>query len=198
MVTEPFRSWVLSGAFPAGRPKWENAGAIFVDDIEPFERRKLWLLNGAHSLLAYAGQLRGHGTVAEAIADQHCADGWKLSGMKRQQHLTKPELHIREYRAALLERFSNARIAHHLAQIAMDGTSKLRMRVVPILRAERAASRDGTAAARVIAAWIDFWHSRRQIEDAFAKHIDGSRRSITPKVFVNLLDETSEPTSVVN
>ena len=27
----------------------------FVDDIDPYEDRKLWLLNGAHSLLAYAG-----------------------------------------------------------------------------------------------------------------------------------------------
>ena len=58
VVTEPFHDWVLSGDFPAGRPDWESAGARFVDDIEPFERRKLWLLNGAHSLLAYAGLLR--------------------------------------------------------------------------------------------------------------------------------------------
>ena len=60
MVAEPFRNWVLSGDFPAGRPHWEDAGAVFVDEIEPYENRKLWLLNGAHSLLAYAGQLRGH------------------------------------------------------------------------------------------------------------------------------------------
>ena len=55
MVTEPFSEWVLSGAFPAGRPRWEDAGATFTDDIAPFEQRKLWLLNGGHSLLAYAG-----------------------------------------------------------------------------------------------------------------------------------------------
>jgi fructuronate reductase len=66
VVAEPFSSWVLSGDFPAGRPRWEDAGALFVEDIEPYENRKLWLLNGAHSLLAYAGQLRGHSTVAEA------------------------------------------------------------------------------------------------------------------------------------
>ena len=68
-VTEPFREWVLSGTFPAGRPRWEEAGATFADDIVPFEHRKLWLLNGAHSLLAYAGAVRGHETVADAVAD---------------------------------------------------------------------------------------------------------------------------------
>ena len=72
VVAEPFSNWVLSGDFPAGRPRWEDAGAVFVDEIEPYENRKLWLLNGAHSLLAYAGQLRGHTTVAEALADPLC------------------------------------------------------------------------------------------------------------------------------
>ena len=55
VVTEPFASWVIEGEFPAGRPAWEKAGAEFVDDIEPFENRKLWLLNGSHSLMAYYG-----------------------------------------------------------------------------------------------------------------------------------------------
>lgn len=192
VVTEPFRSWVFSGAFPAGRPKWEDAGAIFVDDIEPFERRKLWLLNGAHSLLAYAGQLRGHGTVAEAMADPACARWVEDLWNEAQQHLTKPELHIREYRAALLERFSNARIAHHLAQIAMDGTNKLRMRAVPILRAQRAAGRDGTGAARAIAAWLEFVKGAAKIEDAFADRIrDGLSKPANQRTagLVSLLDE---------
>ena len=74
VVTEPFTEWVLSGEFPGGRPAWEDAGARFVDDITPFEERKLWLLNGAHSLLAYAGSARGHQTIAEAVADPVCLD----------------------------------------------------------------------------------------------------------------------------
>ena len=69
VVTEPFSDWVLSGEFPAGRPHWENAGARFVDEIEPFERRKLWLLNGAHSLLAYAGRLRGQHPFRQRITE---------------------------------------------------------------------------------------------------------------------------------
>ena len=50
-------------------------GATFTDDVEPFEQRKLWLLNGAHSLLAYGGSIRGHETVAGAVADEECR-GW--------------------------------------------------------------------------------------------------------------------------
>ena len=73
MVTEPFTEWVLAGDFPAGRPAWDAAGARFVADITPYEQRKLWLLNGGHSLLAYLGSARGHATIAEAMADPRSA-----------------------------------------------------------------------------------------------------------------------------
>lgn len=161
VVAEPFANWVLSGDFPAGRPHWEDAGAVFVDHIEPYENRKLWLLNGAHSLLAYAGQLRGHTTVAEALADPRCLQAVESFWDEAETNLTEQEgdgvdLQIPAYRAALLARFRNARIAHHLAQIAMDGSTKLRMRAVPVLQAERAAGRSGAAAALMIAAWMDY------------------------------------------
>ena len=155
VVAEPFTSWVLSGDFPAGRPRWEDAGALFVTDIEPFENRKLWLLNGAHSLLAYAGQLRGHRTVAQALADPACRHAVEAFWDEAEANLPARDLAIRAYREALLARFGNARIAHNLSQIAMDGTTKLRMRAVPVLRAERAAGRSGSGAAVMIAAWMD-------------------------------------------
>jgi fructuronate reductase len=153
VVTEPFHNWVLSGDFPAGRPRWEDAGAVFVDDIEPYENRKLWLLNGAHSILAYAGQLRGHATVAEALEDTACRQAVEEFWDEAARHLPGEELQVPEYRTALLERFGNTRIAHHLAQIGVDGSTKLRMRAVPVLRAERGDGRTGAAAARMIAAW---------------------------------------------
>lgn len=155
VVAEPFSNWVLSGNFPVGRPAWEKAGAVFVDDIEHFERRKLWLLNGAHSLLAYAGQLRGHRTVAEALVDPVCRDWLEAFWDEAAAYLTEPGLEIPAYRAALLQRFANPRIAHQLKQIAMDGSSKLRMRAVPIIAAHLRDGRPAPAACRLAAAWMD-------------------------------------------
>jgi fructuronate reductase len=173
VVAEPFHNWVLSGDFPAGRPRWEDAGAVFVADIEPYENRKLWLLNGAHSLLAYAGQLRGHTTVAQALADPLCLQAVERFWDEAEANLTGggtagADLQIPAYRAALLARFSNARIAHHLAQIAMDGSTKLRMRAVPVLQAERAAGRTGAAAALMIASWMDCSAAAAAFEDPLA------------------------------
>ena len=174
MVAEPFSNWVLSGEFPAGRPRWEDAGAVFVADIEPYENRKLWLLNGAHSLLAYAGQLRGHTTVAAGPGGPAVPAGRrKVLGRGGSQPLraggNAAELQIPAYRAALLARFGNARIAHHLAQIAMDGSTKLRMRAVPVLQAERAAGRSGAAAALMIAAWMDYSAAAAAFQDPLAE-----------------------------
>ncbi|MGX5717526.1 mannitol dehydrogenase family protein [Arthrobacter sp. MAHUQ-56] len=171
VVAEPFANWILSGDFPAGRPAWEAAGAQFVDGIEPFENRKLWLLNGAHSLLAYAGSLRGHSTVSDALADPLCRNAVEAFWDEAQRHLTASELDIPSYRASLLNRFSNPRITHYLEQISADGTTKLRMRAVPVLAAERRAGRSGLAAAVMLAAWVDFVSANSSFQDPMREQI---------------------------
>ena len=171
VVTEPFRDWVLCGDFPAGRPAWERAGARFVDDIEPFERRKLWLLNGSHSLLAYAGRLRGHETVAAAIADPVCR-GWVEDFWDEAVRHLPAGLDLPDYRAALLARYDNARIEHRLAQIGMEGATKLRVRIVPTLLAERAAGRSGTACIRALATWVVLHRRGEDLPDARREAID--------------------------
>ena len=150
VVCEPFSDWILSGEFPAGRPRWEDAGARFVADIEPWELRKLWLLNGGHSLLAYMGLLRGHVTVADACGDRELRGAlegfWDLAA----RHLP---LDVQPYRKRLIERFSNARIGYPLAQVAADGLAKLRNRVVPVVEAAASTGEPADAALLIIAAW---------------------------------------------
>ena len=194
VVTEPFREWVLSGDFPAGRPAWEAAGARIVDDIGPYERRKLRLLNGGHSLLAYAGSIRGHETIAQAVGDPVCsawlADWWSLAS----PGLPFPAPEITAYQDALLERFGNPRIRHLLTQIAADGSQKLPIRVLPLLRSERAAGRLPSAGFRIVAAWI--LHLRgagAPVKDTAADHLaalsDGPVNTAVPAL-LSFLDPT--------
>jgi fructuronate reductase len=154
VATEPFSEWVVSGEFPAGRPRWEDAGATIVAEVEPFEQRKLWLLNGSHSMLAYAGSIRGHSTINEAIADPACRSWVEMFWDEASRHLTLPAADIAEYRAALLRRFSNPRAGDLLARIAADGSTKLVVRTVPTIRAERAARRVPLGCATTVAAWV--------------------------------------------
>jgi fructuronate reductase len=154
VTTEPFTEWVLSGQFPAGRPRWHDVGAIFTTEILPFEKRKLWMLNASHSLLAYAGSIIGHVTVADAVADEVCQgwldEWWALAAA----HLDQPADELIGYRAALLRRFENAAIGDRLDRIAADGSQKLPVRVLPVVRAERQAGRLPAAATRTLAAWL--------------------------------------------
>jgi fructuronate reductase len=154
VVTEPFTEWVLAGGFPGGRPAWHTAGAAFADDVAPFEHRKLWLLNGAHSLLAYAGSARGHATVAEAVTDPVCQDWLRDWWTVCARHLPPPVEAIAAYRESLLGRFANPRIRHTLAQIAADGSRKLPARILPVLRLEREGGRLPEPAVTVLAAWV--------------------------------------------
>ena len=69
VVTEPFSEWVIEDGFRGRRPAWEKAeGVQIVPDVSIHELRKLRLLNGAHTLMAYAGQVAGVERVDEAIA----------------------------------------------------------------------------------------------------------------------------------
>lgn len=175
VVCEPFTDWVLCGDFPAGRPRWEDAGARFVDDVEPWERRKLWLLNGGHSLLAYLGLLRGHATVDDAAADHELLGAldrfWDLA----QRYLTVRGLELPRYRRDLQRRFANGRIAYPLSQIADDGLGKLRQRLVPIVQAAMAAGDSVQPALTVIAAWVQWLGG---VSDPAA--VDANAADLTP------------------
>ena len=152
--TEPFSEWVISGTFAAGRPDWESAGAQIVEDVAPHEQRKLTLLNGSHSLLAYAGSIRGHASIDEAIADPTCLSWVEQFWDEAERHLILTGPQIADYRAALLDRYRNARIRHLLAQIAADGSIKIGVRILPTVRGERAAGRLPVGCATALAAWV--------------------------------------------
>ncbi len=155
VVAEPFSEWVLAGEFPAGRPDWASAGARLVADVAPFAERKLGLLNGGHSLLAYAGSSLGHSTVAGAVADTRCRawleEWWDgAAGV-----LPLPADEVDRYRLALLDRWANPRISHPLSSIARDGSLKLVQRVLPVIHRYRAIGQaPPPGAARILGAWL--------------------------------------------
>lgn len=152
VVTEPFTEWVLQGSFPAGRPAWEKAGAQFVDDVEPYEQRKLWMLNAAHSLLAYRGLALGLATVNEAwhALSPEVEQLWS----EAREVLSLDAAEVDDWLAALRIRWENPRIEHRLEQIAQGGEQKIPARIGAVIsrRAEFGLPA-GAAELETIAAW---------------------------------------------
>jgi fructuronate reductase len=154
VVTEPFTEWVLEGEFPAGRPEWEEAGARFVDDVEPYEQRKLWMLNAAHSLLAYRGLERGRQTVFEAWADPVLAAEVEQLWSEARPVLSLDAGEVENWIAALRIRWESPRIEHRLEQIALGGEQKIAARIGAVIEKRREAGLPaGTAELETVAAW---------------------------------------------
>ncbi len=157
VVGEPFGQWVIEDAFAGPRPAWERAGATLTDDVAPFERAKLRLLNGAHSAIAYLGALRGHRMIDEALGDPavvELAEGLMDEAMPT---LTAPAgLDLEAYRADILERFANPAIGYRCLQVAGDGSQKLPIRVLGTVADRLADGAVPVAGARTMAAWTVF------------------------------------------
>lgn len=176
--TEAFREWVIEDDFAGPRPDWPDVQ--FVNDVGAHELRKLRMLNGAHSLMAYAGLARGHTYVHEAVADTELRT--LVEELMVQAGATLPKAvhaQVPAYAKALLARFENPELRHRLDQIAMDGSQKVPYRFIATLR-------DGEAPAVVLGlrAWIVFCVSEikagRALNDPKANQIAEAVRSDTP------------------
>ena len=160
VVTESFNQWVIQDTFSDGRPPWEKAGVLMVDDVAPYKALKLRLLNGSHSLIAYTGFLAGYETVSEAMSDQNIKRLVRLF-MDRDagETVIAPEgFKLAQYKQELIDRFCNPGLKHRTAQIAMDGSQKIPQRITPPLREQlsEAGNKNVEVLCLTLAAWIRF------------------------------------------
>ncbi len=155
---EAFVQWVIEDVGPNAGPDLASAGAIVTGDPGGYERAKLRILNGAHSMLAYAGLLRGHTSVAEAMADPFLAD--TVDAMIRTDITPMlprvSGLDLDAYSRAILARFRNPAMVHRLDQIAQDGTQKLAYRLGDTIDANRRAGKMPMLAIGAVGCWVAF------------------------------------------
>ena len=158
VITEPFRQWVIEDNFAGPVPDWGSVGATLVTDVAPFETMKLRLLNASHSCIAYLGCLAGFRTVADAVV----APGMQTLLQKLMLEEMAPTLEgledfdVDSYCDALLNRFANRGLAHHTAQIAMDGSQKIPQRLLPALKQRLAQGENIDASGLCLAAWFQY------------------------------------------
>jgi fructuronate reductase len=165
---EPYSQWVIEDRFAGARPDFEAAGVRVTADVAPWEEAKLRLLNGAHSAIAYLGGLAGVEFVYQFIARPAGRRFVEALWDELQPTLSPPPgLDLAAYRAALIERFSNAALGHRTRQIAIDGSQKLPQRLLaPIAeRLERGERIEGLALA--VAAWLRWQSGRTDAGEAF-------------------------------
>jgi len=153
VVAEPFFQWVIEDRFPSGRPAWEESGVEFVSNVEPHEKMKLRMLNGAHTAIAAIGQVAGFDTVAEAFAQP--AIRRFIQAYWNQVSVTlDPNVDSIAYSNRLINRFDNPALRHRTAQISTDASHKIPQRVLEPLKELASTGGAMDTLAFVVAVWM--------------------------------------------
>ena len=158
VVCEPFTQWVLEDRFSLGRPPLEDAGVQVVDDVDPYERMKLRLLNASHQGLAYLGRLAGYRLVHDTAQDP-LFQAFLLGYMEEEATptlLPVPGIDLDDYRRELIARFSNPAVRDTLARLAFDGSERLTKWLLPVVRDNLAAGGEVRRSAAVVAGWARY------------------------------------------
>jgi fructuronate reductase len=151
--TEPHRSWVMTAV--AGAPPLDTVGVRFVADVTPYEERKLRLLNGPHSALAYTGLAMGCQTIAEATS-QPLASGLVsrlIDDILEVVPTALPEP-ARPFAEDVFHRFTNPALKHTCSKVGADGSQKLPERFEAVVAARQHAGLPTGRFSAVAALWI--------------------------------------------
>lgn len=164
--TEPFHQWVIEDNFSDGRPAWEAMGAVFVDNVAPYEQMKLRMLNGAHSMMAYCAGLSDKKYVRDVMADPLYRRIVRQYLSAAAATITGVDFDLTSYSEALMTRFSNPAIAHATAQIAVDGSQKLPQRVTAAAIDAQQTGSEIRIFAFTLAVWVAFL-KQKQLSGSF-------------------------------
>jgi mannitol 2-dehydrogenase len=167
VLAEDFAQWVVEDHFPLGRPAWQDAGALLVQDVQPYELMKLRLLNAAHQALAYPSLLVGHVLVHDAVPDvTRLLQAWWDEALPTLPPV--PGVDLPDYLDTLLGRFANRHVEDTLGRLASYASDRIPAFVLPVVRDNLAAGRPAPVAAFVLAAWARWLEVAEEVVDTRA------------------------------
>ncbi|WP_431211108.1 tagaturonate reductase [Puia sp. P3] len=138
-ISEVYRLWAIEGDEKVKKVlsfAGADAGVIIAPDIEIYRELKLRLLNGTHTLSCGLAVLAGFPTVKSAMDDPAFSAFVSDLMLKEIAPNIPYELSLseaRDFGLKVLDRFRNPHIQHQWISITMQYSSKIRMRVVPVL-----------------------------------------------------------------
>ena len=163
-VGEVFGVWNIEG------PEWlveklpfraAGLNCPVVPDVTPYKKRKVRILNGAHTGFVLGAYLAGYDIVRDCMQDDVI-----LGFMNRMLHeeviptLPLDRQDLEAFAAAVQDRFNNPFINHELMSITLNSTSKWRARNMPsLLEYAQTAGKLPPYLAMSFAAYIAFYSS---------------------------------------
>lgn len=138
VTSELFNLWVIEGD-----RKWADklplhktdANVIWTDDVTPYKKRKVRILNGGHTGSVLAAWLSGHDIVLDMMGDkvfERFLD--KLLYDEVIPTLDLPHDELTQFASAVKDRFRNPYIKHKLLDISLNSCAKWCARCLPSLQ----------------------------------------------------------------
>jgi len=138
-VCEPYRLWAIEGdevirerlSFCQADP-----GVIITPDITKYKELKLRMLNATHTLSCGLAWLSGFKTVKSAMEDglfETYIRNLMMDEIGPAIPFEIPQDEVLEFGRKVLDRFRNPWLQHQWLSITMQYSSKLAMRVIPVL-----------------------------------------------------------------
>lgn len=133
-TAEIFHLWVIQGNHEDELPL-QKAGfnVVWTDNVDPYKKRKVRILNGAHTSMVLAARLYGLETVGECMKYEKVSSLLRKSVFEEIIPTIGDTEDNRKFGEAVFERFSNPFIKHQLLSIALNSVSKFRARVLPTI-----------------------------------------------------------------
>ena len=134
-VGEVFGIWVIEG--PDGledRLPFKKAGVpvIVVPDVTPYKKRKVRILNGAHTGFVLGAYLAGFDIVRDCMHDDTVREYMnKMLYKEVIPTLPLDRKDLEDFARAVQDRFNNPFVNHELMSISLNSTSKWRARNMP-------------------------------------------------------------------
>lgn len=158
LASESFIQWVLEDHFINGRPRLEEVGVQLTNDVEPYEKLKVRLLNGSHSALSYPAYLMGYREVDRAMNDPLI---YRFVQRYMDEDVTPtlpevPGVDVEAYKVTLRERFSNPAISDQVQRLCLDGSAKFPNSTVPPLEFQLQTGGSIRWIAFALAAWYRY------------------------------------------
>ena len=134
-VGEVFGVWNIEGpAWLEDQLPFKKAGlnCIVVPDVTPYKKRKVRILNGAHTGFVLGAYLAGFDIVRDCMHNDHIR-GFMNKMLHEEVIPTLPldKDDLEHFAAAVEDRFNNPFVDHELMSISLNSTSKWKARNMP-------------------------------------------------------------------
>lgn len=129
-AVEPFWEWVINQKEMVDMHLPKIGGVTYVDNLQPYIEKKLYLVNLGHATLAYLGFIANQVTIFDTLSNPTFKQFTRLVMQSSSQYLTMHYSFKKEYLSEYIDntliRFANPHIKDNVLRVAQSPIRKLK------------------------------------------------------------------------